>query len=33
VVEVVGSPRRPGNSFGVADWNMSWSAWLRGSAL
>jgi len=33
VVEVVGSPRRPGDSFGVADWNMSWSAWLRGSAL
>jgi lipoprotein-anchoring transpeptidase ErfK/SrfK len=33
VVEVVGSPRRPGTSFGVADWNMSWSAWRRGSAL
>jgi lipoprotein-anchoring transpeptidase ErfK/SrfK len=33
VVEVVGSPRRPGSSFGVADWNMSWSQWLRGSAL
>jgi lipoprotein-anchoring transpeptidase ErfK/SrfK len=33
VVEVVGSPRRPGNSFGVADWNMSWSRWLAGSAL
>jgi lipoprotein-anchoring transpeptidase ErfK/SrfK len=33
VVEVVGSPRRPGSSFGVADWNMSWSAWLQGSAL
>jgi lipoprotein-anchoring transpeptidase ErfK/SrfK len=33
VVEVVGSPRRPGDSFGVADWNMSWSAWLKGSAL
>jgi lipoprotein-anchoring transpeptidase ErfK/SrfK len=33
VVEVVGSPHRPGDSFGVADWNMSWSAWLRGSAL
>jgi lipoprotein-anchoring transpeptidase ErfK/SrfK len=33
VVEVVGSPKRPGRSFGVADWNMSWSAWLRGSAL
>jgi lipoprotein-anchoring transpeptidase ErfK/SrfK len=33
VVEVVGSPKRPGGSFGVADWNMSWSAWLRGSAL
>jgi lipoprotein-anchoring transpeptidase ErfK/SrfK len=33
VVEVVGSPRRPGDSFGVADWNMSWSAWLAGSAL
>jgi lipoprotein-anchoring transpeptidase ErfK/SrfK len=33
VVEVVGSPKRPGDSFGVADWNMSWSAWLKGSAL
>ena len=33
VVEVVGSPRRPGNSFGVVDWNMSWSRWLAGSAL
>jgi lipoprotein-anchoring transpeptidase ErfK/SrfK len=33
VVEVVGSPRRPGDSFGVADWNMSWAAWLKGSAL
>jgi lipoprotein-anchoring transpeptidase ErfK/SrfK len=33
VVEVVGSPRRPGDSFGVADWNMSWAAWLEGSAL
>jgi lipoprotein-anchoring transpeptidase ErfK/SrfK len=33
VVEVVGSPRPPGDSFGVADWNMSWSEWLAGSAL
>jgi lipoprotein-anchoring transpeptidase ErfK/SrfK len=33
IVEVVGSPRRPTTSFGVADWNMPWSAWLRGSAL
>jgi lipoprotein-anchoring transpeptidase ErfK/SrfK len=33
VVEVRGSPKRPGNSFGVADWNMSWSKWLAGSAL
>ncbi|HWC41483.1 MAG TPA: Ig-like domain-containing protein [Actinomycetota bacterium] len=33
VVEVRGSPRRPGASFGVADWNMSWSRWLAGSAL
>ena len=33
VVEVRGSPKRPGNSFGVADWNMSWSRWLAGSAL
>jgi lipoprotein-anchoring transpeptidase ErfK/SrfK len=33
VVEVVGSPKRPGDSFGVADWNMSWSAWRQGSAL
>jgi lipoprotein-anchoring transpeptidase ErfK/SrfK len=33
IVEVLGSPRRPGNSFGVADWNMSWRSWLAGSAL
>ena len=33
VVEVKGSPKRPGSSFGVADWNMSWSRWLAGSAL
>src|SRR5215207_4756705 len=33
VVEVKGSPKRPGGSFGVADWNMSWRAWLNGSAL
>ena len=33
VVEVRGSPKRPGGSFGVADWNMSWSSWLAGSAL
>jgi lipoprotein-anchoring transpeptidase ErfK/SrfK len=33
VVEVRGSPKRPGDSFGVADWNMSWSRWLAGSAL
>jgi lipoprotein-anchoring transpeptidase ErfK/SrfK len=33
VVEVRGSPKRPGSSFGVADWNMSWRAWLAGSAL
>ena len=33
VVEVRGSPKRPGSSFGVADWNMSWSRWLAGSAL
>jgi lipoprotein-anchoring transpeptidase ErfK/SrfK len=33
VVEVRGSPKRPGGSFGVADWNMSWRAWLAGSAL
>jgi lipoprotein-anchoring transpeptidase ErfK/SrfK len=33
VVEVRGSPKRPGGSFGVADWNMSWSRWLAGSAL
>ena len=32
VVEVRGSPKRPGGSFGVADWNMSWSRWLAGSA-
>jgi lipoprotein-anchoring transpeptidase ErfK/SrfK len=33
VVEVRGSPKRPADSFGVADWNMSWRAWLAGSAL
>ena len=33
VVEVRGSPKRPGSSLGVADWNMSWSRWLAGSAL
>jgi lipoprotein-anchoring transpeptidase ErfK/SrfK len=33
VVEVRGSPKRPGASFGVVDWNMSWSNWLAGSAL
>jgi len=33
VVEIRGSPKRPGSSFGVADWNMSWRAWLAGSAL
>jgi lipoprotein-anchoring transpeptidase ErfK/SrfK len=33
VVEVRGSPRRPGSSFGVADWNMSWARWRAGSAL
>jgi lipoprotein-anchoring transpeptidase ErfK/SrfK len=33
VVEVRGSPKRPGTSFGVADWNMSWPRWLAGSAL
>jgi lipoprotein-anchoring transpeptidase ErfK/SrfK len=32
VVEVKGSPKRPGNSLGVADWNMSWARWLAGSA-
>jgi lipoprotein-anchoring transpeptidase ErfK/SrfK len=33
VVEVRGSPKRPGTSLGVADWNMSWARWLAGSAL
>jgi lipoprotein-anchoring transpeptidase ErfK/SrfK len=33
VVEVRGSPKRPGDSCGVADWNMSWRGWLAGSAL
>jgi lipoprotein-anchoring transpeptidase ErfK/SrfK len=33
VVEIRGSPKQPGASFGVADWNMSWSRWLAGSAL
>jgi lipoprotein-anchoring transpeptidase ErfK/SrfK len=33
VVEVRGSPKPPGSSFGVADWNMSWRRWLAGSAL
>ena len=29
VVEVRGSPKRPGASFGVADWNMSWPPLAR----
>ena len=29
VVEVRGSPKRPGTSFGVADWNMSWTPLAR----
>jgi lipoprotein-anchoring transpeptidase ErfK/SrfK len=33
VVEVKGSPKRPGDSLGVADWNMSWAEWLAGSAI
>jgi lipoprotein-anchoring transpeptidase ErfK/SrfK len=33
VVQVKGSPKRPGGSLGVADWNMSWAKWLAGSAL
>jgi lipoprotein-anchoring transpeptidase ErfK/SrfK len=33
VVEVVGSPKKPGGSFGTVDWNMSWAAWTAGSAL
>jgi lipoprotein-anchoring transpeptidase ErfK/SrfK len=33
VVQVRGSPKRPGGSLGVADWNMPWRAWLAGSAL
>jgi hypothetical protein len=33
VVEVRGSPKHPGTSFGVADWNMTWRKWLAGSAL
>ncbi|HYY80058.1 MAG TPA: Ig-like domain-containing protein [Actinomycetes bacterium] len=33
VVEVVGSPKKPGRSFGTVDWNLSWAAWTAGSAL
>jgi lipoprotein-anchoring transpeptidase ErfK/SrfK len=33
IVEIRGSPKQPGSSFGVADWNMSWARWKAGSAL
>ena len=33
VVQVTGSPKAPTNTLGVQDWNLSWSAWLQGSAL
>ncbi len=34
VVTVVGSPKKPNSwTLGVADWNISWSRWLEGSAL
>jgi lipoprotein-anchoring transpeptidase ErfK/SrfK len=34
VVTVVGSPKKPNSwTLGVADWNISWSRWLAGSAL
>jgi lipoprotein-anchoring transpeptidase ErfK/SrfK len=33
IVRVVGSPRKPGESEGLLEWNRSWSAWRAGSAL
>lgn len=33
IVQVTGSPKAPTNTLGVQDWNLSWSAWLQGSAL
>jgi lipoprotein-anchoring transpeptidase ErfK/SrfK len=34
VVTVTGSPKKPNSwTLGLADWNISWSRWLAGSAL
>ena len=33
IVEVVGSPRQPGGSEGLREWNRSWKDWAAGSAL
>jgi lipoprotein-anchoring transpeptidase ErfK/SrfK len=33
VVQVSGSPRQPGQSEGVREWNRSWADWRAGSAL
>ena len=33
IVQVSGSPRRPGESEGVREWNRSWAQWRAGSAL
>jgi hypothetical protein len=33
IVKVVGSPRKPGQTEGVIEWNQSWAQWKKGSAL
>jgi lipoprotein-anchoring transpeptidase ErfK/SrfK len=33
VVKVVGSPRRPGHTEGLIEWNRSFESWKAGSAL
>jgi lipoprotein-anchoring transpeptidase ErfK/SrfK len=33
IVKVVGSPRKPGQTEGLLEWNRSWAEWLAGSAL
>jgi lipoprotein-anchoring transpeptidase ErfK/SrfK len=33
IVQVIGSPRQPGESEGLREWNRSWKEWAAGSAL
>jgi lipoprotein-anchoring transpeptidase ErfK/SrfK len=33
IVKVVGSPRKPGDTEGLVEWNQSWASWKKGSAL